>query len=171
MVEYDDNVEFFTHQYRIVGTARLAGQRLTDVLNDDLLSSVELQDVQVFRLLTPEQVVATHVSALLYKKGILLATSGAQDAAAAERRFFKHVNTTEWGVFLTVPSFELRGRFHVRGTSDLKTMLLAWVGEFIPLTRAKAVFTLYPEVTFRRDVIIVNRAHIEVICSDRAISH
>jgi hypothetical protein len=170
MVEYEDGVEFFTHQYRIVGTARLAGQRLTDVLNDDLLSSVELSDVQVFRLLAPEQVVATHVSALLYKKGIVLATSGARGADAAERSFFKHVNTIEWGVFVTVPSFQLTGKFHVHGTGDLKTMLLAWAGQFIPLTRAKAVFTLYPEVTFAREVIIVNRAHIEVICSDRAIS-
>jgi hypothetical protein len=171
MAEYYDNAEFFTHQYRIVGTTRLAGQRLTDVLNDDLMSSVELTDVQVFRLLAPDQVVATHAAALLYKKGMLLATSGARDAAAAERSFFKHVDTTEWGVFVSVPSFELTGKFHVRGTSDLKTMLLRWAGQFIPLTKAKAVLTLYPEVTFRRDVIIVNRAHIEVICSDKAISH
>jgi hypothetical protein len=163
------NVEFFTQQYRIVGGLRLGGQRLTDVLNDDLTSSVELEDVEVTRLLTHGEVAATHLSALLDKRRVLFAISGMPTAAAAERRFYKHVDTVEWEAFVTLPSFELRGKFHVRGTSDLKTMLLRWTGQFIPLTEARAVFTLHPKVAFSGDVIIVNRAYIEVICTDRTV--
>jgi hypothetical protein len=165
-----DFAEFFTHQHRIVGRVRLGGLRLTDVLNDDLASSVELTTVEISRHLSPEKVVAAHASALLDKKGILFAISGAQSGSAAERSFFKHVDTTEWEVLVTVPFFELRGKFHVRGTGDLKRMLLSWTGQFIPLTQATAVFTLYPQVTFTGDVIIVNREHTELICSDEVLS-
>jgi hypothetical protein len=170
MADEPNRVEFFTPQHRILGTARLGGQRLTDVLNDDLTSSIELIDAQVLRLLTPKKVVATHDSGLIDKHCILFAISGAQSGHAAERRLFKHVDTTEWGVFITVSSFELTGKLHVRGTSDLKTMLLAWTGQFIPLTRARAVFTLYPDMAYTGDVIIVNRSHIEVICTDQPTS-
>jgi hypothetical protein len=162
---------FFTHQYRIVGAARVGGQRLTDVLNDDLTSALELKDVELFRLLAPNKLVASHVAALLCKKGILFAISGEQKGSAAERRFFKHVDTVEWDVFLTLPSFELTGKFHVRGTGDLRTMLLRWVGQFIPLTSAKAVYTFYPEVAFTGDVIIVNRDHMELIGTDKPLAH
>ena len=171
MTDDHEMAEFFTHQYRIVGAARVGGQRLTDVLNDDLTSALELKDVQLFRLLTPNKPVASHVAALLYKKGILFAISGEQRGSAAERSFFKHVDTAEWDVFLTLPSFELTGKFHVRGTGDLKTMLLRWVGQFIPLTGAKAVYTFYPELAFTGDVIIVNREYMEVIGTDRALGH
>jgi len=161
-----DVVEFFTHQHRITGRLRTGGQRLTDLLNDDLTSTMELSKVEVRRHLSPNKVVATHVSALLEKQGILFAISGGGGARAAERSFYRHVDTTEWDVLVTLPNFELTGKFHIRGTSDLKTMLLAWTGQFIPITRAKAVFTLFPDASFSSDVMIVNRSHIEIICTD-----
>ncbi len=170
MEDFAESVEFFTHQHRIVGAVRLAGLRLTDVLNDDMTSLVELKRLEITRHLTPGEVVASYASALLDKKGILFALGGMESGEATERSFFRHVDTTEWDVLVTVPFFELRGKFHVRGTGDLKTKLLAWTGQFIPLTQAQAIFTLYPEVTFAGDVIIVNRVHIEVICSDQSLA-
>ncbi len=161
-----DVAEFFTHQHRITGSLRTGGQRLTDLLNDDLTSTMELSKVEVRRHLSPNKVVATHVSALLEKQGILFAISGAGGARAAERSFYRHVDTTEWDVLVTLPNFELTGMFHIRGTSDLKTMLLAWTGQFIPITKAKAVFTLFPEVSFSATVMIINRSYIEIICTD-----
>lgn len=162
-----EGAEFYTHQYRIVGSVRTGGQRLTDLLNDDLTSALDLTDVEVARLLTPKEVVASHPSAVLEKQGILFAIGFEEGARVAERRFYKHVDTREWDVFITVPSFELTGKFHVRGTGDLRTMLLTWTGQFIPLTQAKAVFTLLPEISFTGLAIIVNRSHIEVICTNR----
>lgn len=161
-----DVVEFFTHHHRITGRLSRGGQRLTDVLNDDLTSTLEVREVEVRRLLAPEKVVGARAAALLEKQGILFAISGAGGARAAERSFYKHVDTTEWDVLVTLPSFELTGKFHIRGTSDLKTMLLAWTGQFIPITKAKAVFTLFPDVSFSSDVMIINRSHIEIICTD-----
>lgn len=161
-----DAVEFFTNQYRIVGTLRKRGQRLTDLLNDELASAVELRNVQVTRHLTPQDVIATHLTAILEKKGILFGIARGETEEVVERRLYKHVDTREWPVFMTVRSFELTGRFHVRGTGDLKTMLLAWTGQFIPLTQAKATFALFPEVSFSGHVMVVNRAHVEAICTD-----
>ena len=74
MTDEPKTVEFFTHQHRIVGAAQLGVQRLTDILNDDLTSSVELEDVRILRLLTPSKVVAAHDSALIDKQCILFAS-------------------------------------------------------------------------------------------------
>jgi hypothetical protein len=159
--------EFFTQQYRIVGTVRTGGQRLSDLLNDDLESSVELRDVQVRTLLSPKKGVANHTSAILEKQSILFAIGGKESPKAAERRLYKRVATREWEVFITVPWFELTGKMHVRGSGELKTMLLAGTGQFIPLTEAEAVHTLMPESSFTGHAIIVNRAYVELICADR----
>jgi hypothetical protein len=160
--------EFFTHQHRIRGTLRLGGQRLTDVLNDLFNSSVELRHVEVFRILTPEETVATHSSALIEKSRLLFAISGVESATAAASRLYKHVDTAEWEAFITVSSFEVRGNLHIPPTSDLRNTLLRGSRQFIPLTGARAVVTLYPKIAFSGDVIIVNRAHIEAICTDRS---
>lgn len=158
--------DFFTQQYRITGRLWTGALRLTDLLDDELSSALELKKVEVARIITPDEVVASHNSALLEKKAIMFAIDREEGAEAAVRRFYKHVDTTQWDVFLTVPSFELSGRLHVRGTGDLRTMLLSWTRQFIPLTKAKAVFSLYPEVSFSGDVIIVNRSYVEVVCTD-----
>jgi len=158
--------DFFTHQYRISGKVGTKGQRLTDVLDDELSSTLELRDVEVTRIITPEEVVTSHVSALLEKERIVFVVERMAGTDMTERRFYRHVDTTEWDVFLTVPSFELSGRMHVRGTGDLRTMLLTWTRRFIPLTRATAVFTLFPEISFAGDVIIVNKSFVEVVCTD-----
>lgn len=158
--------EFFTQQYRVVGTVRTGGQRLTDMLNDELASSIELRDVQVTRLLTPKKGVTSYASAILEKQSILFAISGKESDRAVERRLYKHVATREWDVLLTVPWFELTGKIHVRGTGDPKSMLLAWDRRFVPLTQARAVFTLVPETSFTGEAVIVNRGLVEIICTD-----
>lgn len=159
-------VEFFTQQYRVTGRLWSASQRLTDLLNDELASTLELRTVEVARLLAPEKVVASRDSALLEKRAILFAISKGEGAEAAVRSFYKHVRTKQWDVFVTLPCFELSGRLHLRGASDLRTMLLAWTGQFIPITEGKAVYTIYPEVSFSGEVIIVNRSRIEAVCAD-----
>lgn len=158
--------EFFTQQYLIAGTLRTGGQRLTDLLNDELSSSLELRHVQVMRLINIKEVIASYVSAVVEKEGIMFAISRGEGAEATERSYYKRVDTVEWEVFMTIPSFELYGRLHVRGTGDLRTALLRWTGQFIPVTEAKAVYTLFPEVSFSSNVIVVNKSRIEAICID-----
>jgi len=162
--------EFCTQQYLIAGTLRTGGQRLTDLLNDELFSSVELRHVQVMRLINLKEVIASHTSALVEKEGIMLAISRGEGGEATERSYYKRVDTAKWDVFMTIPSFELFGRLHVRGTGGLRTALLRWTGQFIPLTDAKAVYSLYPEVSFSSNVIVVNKSRIETVCLDTKVA-
>lgn len=159
-------VDFFTHQYRVTGNIWLGAQRLTDLLNDKQTSTLELKKVQLRRVITPEQVVATHDTAIVDKQRIVFALISGEATDGKQSRFYKHVEKVQWDVFLTVPFFELSGKLHVRGKGDLLTMVLDWTSQFVPITQAKAVFTLYPEVTFTGDVIIFNKSHMETICSD-----
>jgi hypothetical protein len=159
-------VEFFTHQYRVTGTTWMGGQRLTDLLNDKRTSTLDLTQVEIRRVIAPRQVVAAYRSAVLDKQRIVFALIAGEGADGKASRFYKHVEKVEWDVFVTVPFFELSGKLHVRGKGDLLTMVMDWTGQFIPITEARAVFTIYPEVTFEGEVIVFNKAHMEVICSD-----
>jgi hypothetical protein len=163
-------VELFTEQHLITGRLRTGGQRLTDLLNDELYSSVQLRNVQVMRLIKLKEVIASHTSALVEKEGIMFAISRGEGDEATERSYYKRVDTVEWDVFMTIPSFELSGRLHVRGTGDLRIALLRWTGQFIPLSEAKAVFTLFPEVSFTGNVIVVNKSQIETVCVDTKLA-
>ncbi len=158
--------EFFTSQYLVAGKVYTGGRRLTDLLNDQRDSALELSRVEVRRIITPKKVIATHSSAILEKKGIVFALVKEEGDEGAQSSFYKHVDTREWDIFLTVPFFELSGKLHVRGTGNLRTMLFERAGQFVPLTEANAVFTLFPEVSFASTVMIVNKSYIEVVCTD-----
>jgi len=82
-----DLVEFFTHQHRITGWLRIGGQRLTDLLNDELTSTLEMRTVEIRRHLSPKKVVATYISALLEKQRVLFAIGRGKGSRAAERSF------------------------------------------------------------------------------------
>lgn len=155
--------DFFTRQHRIKGQISTGSRRLTDVLNDVLYSSVELSEVEVTRVIEPEKVVYTYSSAVLMKEAIAFVMIPGERRNGAEGRIFKFIEKRPYEVVLTASPYEISGVLHLRGTGDLRTLLVREVGHFVPLTQAQAVFTLFPKVKFSGDVAIVNKALLEVV--------
>lgn len=156
-------VDFFTKQHRVRGQVFTGSRRLTDVLNDALHSSLELSEVEVARVIEPEKVVYTHPSAVLMKEAIALAIVPGERSDGAEDRIFKFIEKRPYEVVLTVPTYEISGILHLRGTGKLGTLLVMEVSRFVPMTQAQVVFTLFPEVRFFGEVAIVNKALLEVV--------
>jgi hypothetical protein len=67
-------------------------------------------------------------------------------------------------VFVTVPSFEIRGLLKVVGKLDLQALLTIGTEKFMPLLNATAVSTLLPQVQFSGPVILVNKLSLELFC-------
>lgn len=159
--------DFFTRQHRIKGQISTGSRRLTDVLNDQLHSSLELLEVEVARVIEPERVIFGYASALLMKEAIVFAMIKGESPNGAESRVFKYVDKKPHDVLLTLQPYEISGKLHLRGTGDLRTPpmreFITEVGHFVPLTQARAVFTLFPKVKFSGDVAIINKALLEVV--------
>jgi hypothetical protein len=157
------NADFFTNQHRVRGRIFTGDRRLTDVLNDQLRSSLELSEVEVARVIEPEKVIYTYPSAVLMKEAIALVIIPGERSDGTEGRIFKFIEKRPYEVVLTVPPYEISGVLHLRGTGELRTLLMREVGHFVPMTQARAVFTLFPKVKFFGEVAIVNKALLEVV--------
>lgn len=155
--------DFFTKQHRVRGQIFTGSRRLTDLLNDELHSSLELSEVEVARVIKPEKVVYTYPSAVLMKEAIALVIIPGERSNGAEGRIFKFIEKKPYEVVLTVPPYEISGVLHLRGTGNLRTLLVMEVSHFVPMTQAQVVFTLFPKVRFFGEVAIVNKALLEVV--------
>jgi len=155
--------EFFTNQHRVRGRIFTGDRRLTDVLNDQLYSSLQLSEVEVARVIEPEKVVYSYPSVILMKEPIVFALLTGERNDGAEGRISKYVEKKPYDVFLTLPLYEVSGRLYLRGTGDLRTLMIREAGHFVPLTQAQVVFTLYPKLIFSGDVAIVNKRLMEVV--------
>jgi len=155
--------DFFTNQHRVRGQIFTGDRRLTDVLNDELYSYVELSKAEVARVIEPEKVVYSYPSVILMKEAIVFALiTGARSNGTASR-ISKYVEKKPYDVLLTLPPYEISGRLYLRGTGDPRTLMIREVGHFVPMTQARAVFTLFPKVKFIGEVAIVNKALLEVM--------
>lgn len=157
------SADFYTSHHRLRGQVDSRNQRLTDYLNDSLYSTVRMHDLEVSRLTEPQRTVFGAPHATVTKARIILIALPERPKDYSTERIFKFVEKRPHDVMLTAPPFEVQGQLHLRGTGRLTTLLFREPGSFMPLTRATAVFSLFPEVAIRSQVIIVNRDYLEAI--------
>jgi len=157
------SANFFTHEHRIRGQIDTNDRRLTDVLNDELYSSIELTGVEVSRVIEPQKVIHRYPAAVLMKQAIVFVIAEGERANGVESRIFKYVEKRPHEVVLTLPSYEVSGVLHLRGTGSLQMLLVREVGRFVPMTEARVIFTLFPKIEFSGEVAIVNKALLEVV--------
>ena len=154
--------DFFTRQHRIKGQVSTGSRRLTDFLNDELHSLLELAEVEVARVAEPEKVIFTYPSAVLMKEAIVFAMVE-EKGDRGESRIFRYVEKRPYEVILTLPPYEISGVLHLRGTGDLRTLLVREVGHFVPMTQVQIVYTPFPAIKFSAEVAIVHKNLLEVV--------
>lgn len=155
--------DFFTNQHRVRGRVFTADRRLTDVLNDQLYSSLELSEVEVARVIEPEKVVYSYPSLFLMKGAIVFALLTGASNDSGESRLSRYVEKKPHDILFTLPPYEISGKVYLRGTGDPRTLIIREAGYFLPLTQAQVVFTLFPKVKFSGEVAIVNKALLEIV--------
>ncbi len=160
------SADFFTATHRISGRISTR-HKLADALNDRTTSFLELWDAYVSRISHPGDISATYSMSSLVKDNIMFTVVPRKEGIVTERPTYALFGRQTYEVFLTVPSFEIRGTLEAIGKLELKALLATGTEQFMALTDASAVVALYPDITFAGEAILVNKAWIQLFCIDR----
>jgi hypothetical protein len=155
--------DFFTHTHRISARADTRKRSLADNLNDRLTSYLELYETFISRLHRPGEIVTSYNLASLRKDSITLVVLAAEEETSG-RHAYGYFAKQLYDVFLTVPSFEIRGRLKVIGKLDLHVLLVKGTERFISISNPVASPCLSPDITFTGGTVLVNKSRIELFC-------
>jgi len=154
--------EFYTFDHVIRGFVDTPQERLSDFLNLKNDTSVLIRDVQVSRLLglgkTPP---ISMPETRMEKHSILFAYPVERDMT--QKSIYRRVTRQVYPVAVIMPSFELVGSIHLSEKLEIRRILLSRSDDFIPLTEATAIYSLYPAVTIWRSTILFNKNRMILI--------
>lgn len=155
--------DFFTASYRFSASVLVYKRRLVDVLSDRMTDYLDLVDVYVSRINNPGEIVATYPKGTLIKEEINFILLPNEVEGISKERFYVP-NRVSLPIFLTVPSFEIQGKFQWMGDLDVKKILTAETQKFLPVLDATTSNSLIPKVNFQGPLVLVNKAKIELLC-------
>jgi hypothetical protein len=156
--------DFFTTAYRMSGHVDTGKRRLADILSDRLSDFMLLQDIYVSRIYKPGEIVAHYKTGSLIKDQITFVVLPTEADGLSKDHTYPAFSAQMREVFITVPSFEIRGLLRIVGKLDLQALLAIGTDKFMPLSNATASSSLLPQVQFSGPVILVNKSSVELFC-------
>ncbi len=150
--------EFFTTTHRITGQVQTGAKPLSDLLNDRSLSYLVATNVYVSRLNEPGEIGAHVPLAYLSKDNLSFVIVLAREVRSGERGRF---TAQEYKALLTLPGFEIRGKFLGPRRMDMQVFSPASLEAFIVVSEATAQMASLPDMTFCGEAILVSRARLE----------
>jgi hypothetical protein len=156
--------DFFTTAYRMSGHVDTGKRRLADILSDRLSDFLLLQDIYVSRIYKPGDITAYYKTGSLVKQQITFVVLPTEADGLSKDHVYHALTRQMRDVFITVPSFEIRGSLRIVGKLDLQALLAIGTDRFMPLLNATASSSLLPQVQFAGPVILVNKSSVELFC-------
>ena len=153
--------DFFTTTHRIEAQVQTGTRLLSDLMNDQSQSFLLVFNVRLSRLEKEAKLEAIASAAYLSKENLGFVLAPSREVRKPERGRY---TAYEREVLVTLPGFELEGRFLGPHRSDLWTFSPTTLNPFIVLTAATARSAAAPDITLGGDTILVNRDRVESIC-------
>lgn len=156
--------DFFTTAYRMSGHVDTGKRRLADILSDRLSDFLLLQDIYVSRIYKPGEIVTHYKTGSIIKSQITFAVLPTEADGLSKDHTYPMLTRQMREVFITVPSFEIRGSLKIVGKLNLQALLAIGTDKFMPLLDATASSSLLPQVQFSGPVILINKSSVELFC-------
>jgi hypothetical protein len=157
--------DFFAHDYRISGRVHVRYSKLAAQLNDHSTSFLELEEAYVSNILRPADIVASYTMAVLYKENITAVVVAQQeDGLLKEYTYGSYLSTYLHKVFVTVPSFEIRGGLRLSSKLDMRTVLTTGTDKFVTILDGEMKAAVRPDVAFGGGAILINKSYIGAFC-------
>lgn len=160
--------DFFTGSYRFSASVLVYKRRLIDVLGDRMTDYLDLVDIYVSRINNPGEIVATYHKGSLVKEAINFILLPNENEGVSKERFYVPTRVS-LPIFLTVPSFEIQGKFQWMGDLDVKKIMTTETQKFLPILEVTSSNSLIPKVNFQGPLALVNKAKIELLCIGEAL--
>jgi hypothetical protein len=157
--------DFLTNEYRISGEVSIRLRPLSDSLNDVTTDYLEIENIYVSPIQQPADIKAHYQYGSLSKENIVMVIlARLEDGLSRSSSYGDYVGHIVHDVFLTVPSFEVRGSLATRGKIGLRDYMAMQAERFIPIAEATATVSLAPNIRFQGGMLLVNKSHIGIIC-------
>ena len=161
------DVDLFTDAYRVSGKVAVGTGGIHSELGDPSSDFLELKQAYVSRIHQPGDIVASYGQAAFRKNSINFILlndrrDGIPTGSAHGPSVFTRGRPTP--VFLTVPSFEIHGEIMYDGKATPGAVLVHSIGRFHPIFDADAAASLYPEISYSGDLILVHKERIGIFC-------
>lgn len=156
--------DFFTTTYRMSGHVETGKRRLADILSDRLTDFLPLHDIHVSRIYKPGEIVAYYKTGSLIKEKITFVVLPTEADGLSKDHVYPALSRQLREVFITVPSFEIKGSLRIVGKLELQALLTIGTDKFMPLMNGTASSSLLPQVQFSGPVILVNKSSVELFC-------
>ena len=154
--------EFYTFDHVVRGLVDTPQERLSDFLNLKNDTTVVIKDAEINRLLGRGKSPPIHMAETrMEKHSILFAYPVVRDMTTKSiyRRSLRQV----FQVAIIMPNFELLGSLHLTEKLEIRRVLLSRTDDFIPITEATAIYSLYPAITIWRSTIVFNKNRMILI--------
>lgn len=158
------NADFFTETHRISGRVEVGAAGLIGLLNDTNSSLVEAQNAYVSRLQEPTKIVAHSQTATLNKSNLTLVILARREdisPTGSAQTGTGYTRLVSSSVLVTTPTFEVRGTVETLGKPDPAALIIAGPNKFMPLYRTMVIATLYPDIPYSGEAVLLNRAQVQ----------
>jgi hypothetical protein len=154
--------EFYTYDHVVHGLVDTPQERLSDLLNLKNETTVMIREARVSRLLAQGKTAPISMPEVrMEKHSILLAYPAERDMST--KSIYRRAVRQVFPVCVILPNFELMGNIHLTEKIEIKRILLSRADDFIPLTDATAVYSLFPAVSIWRSTIVFNKNRMIMI--------
>ena len=164
------NVDMFTDSYRVSGRTLVGAGGIHSELSNPNTDFLELQDAYISRIHQPGEIV-THYNIASFRKDNInfLVLQDRRDGIPMGSQRTRSVFTKGHPIaaFLTVPSFEINGNVLYEGQKMApREILVASMGKFQHVFEARASASIYPDISYSGDLIMVHKDRIGIFCLD-----
>ncbi len=161
------NLDLFTDAYRVTGNTTVGVGGINAELVNPNSSYLEIKDAYVSRINQPGEIVTSYTTASFRKDNINFIVLqdrrvGIPVGTQHARSIFTRGRPVP--IFLTVPSFEIIGEIAHEGKVTPLNTLVKSTGSYLLIFAAKASASLYPQIAYSGDLIMVSKNRIGLFC-------
>ncbi|MBK8984471.1 MAG: hypothetical protein IPM39_00075 [Chloroflexi bacterium] len=161
------SVDLFTDAYRVTGRVLVATGGIHAELANPNSDFLELQDAYVSRIHLPGEIISHYKAAAFRKDNInFIVLQDRREGIPVGTQHGRSVFTRgrSLTIFLTVPSFEIVGEIMHDGKIAPREILVQSIGRFLLVFSAKASASLYPDISYSGDLILIHKERIGLFC-------
>lgn len=162
------NLDLFTDAYRVTGQALVSTGGIHAELGNPNSKFLEIESAYISRIHDPGDIIANYKQASFRKENInFIVLQDRREGIPVGTQHGRSIFTRgrEIPVFLTVPSFEIKGVVIYEGTKpSAREILVQSMGNFQLIFASAASASSKPEITYSGDLILVQKDRIGIFC-------